>query len=470
MTLALDEAAISVADGDFGGADGFARKRLPPAIAAPEVLRYYDTGRDYLAGSQRAQGRAGPGQPRTLDLPAAMTATTARDLIERVARKTDWSRDTLLWRTAELDANIAPGMIVTVPGQSALWRVDEWEWRDTGVELSLTRVVPTGVDVALPLAADAGRANAIPDLVAAPTLLTAFELPWDGAGSGDTPVIAAAVSSASPGWKGAALFLDRGDGNLVPLGPSGRNRAVVGVAQSILPVRSPLLIDRTSMLAVKLADDAMNLANAHGRQIAAGVNRALVGEEIIQFANAAPCGGGIWQLTGLLRGRGGTETKVAGHLADERFVLLNDMVIGLDGGLIGNGSATIIAEGLGDPLPITSSVRLRGLTNRPLSPVHGVMTVLADGSRLLAWTRRARGAWTWDDGVDAPLHEEVEAYLVTFGDIDAPSSMWSVSEPRLALDAAALSRLRTADPTGELQVRQQGSYALSEPLRLGTLA
>ncbi len=466
--LTLDEAAVSVRDDDFGSADGFARKRGPLSIAAPEVLRYYDIGRDYLTGSQRAQGRAGPGQPRTIELPAAMTAQTARALVERVARQSDWSRDTLMWRTAELDGTVSPGSSVVVPNQPGLWRVDEWEWRDTGVELSLTRMTPQGAETAT-IPVDAGRISESLDVIAGPTLLNAFELPWDGTGLGDAPTIVAAVSSASAGWKGAALFLDRGDGNLISLGASGRGRSIVGVTQGVLPSGNPLLIDRGNTLVVKLADETMTLANADGRLLAAGANRALVGGEIIQFAFATPTGTGVWRLTGLLRGRGGTESAIWGHLSAEPFVLLDDALFALDGVLIGNGPATVVAEGLGDHDAVTSAIGLRGVTRRPLVPVRARKTALDSGA-LFEWTRRARGAWTWDDGVDAPLHEEFEAYVVTLGDIAAPAATWTVAQPRLMLDSATLTKLRGLLPAGVLRVRQQGSYAMSEPLVLATLS
>jgi hypothetical protein len=54
-----------------------------------------------------------------------------------------------------------------------------------------------------------------------------------------------------------------------------------------------------------------------------GTNAALVGNgEIIQFLTATLVSAGVYTLTGLLRGRRGTEWAMTGHLAVERFVLL----------------------------------------------------------------------------------------------------------------------------------------------------
>ena len=468
--IAVGEPAISVRDDDFGGPTGFARKRTPAPSSPPEVLRYYDVDRDYLPGLQRALGQQRRGQSRTIELPAAMSAAQARDLAEWMARRADWSREKLAWRTAELNPAIAPGAIVTLPGQPGRWRVDEWEWRDSGVQLALTRIVPTGADTAISSPVDAGRVNPPADLTAAPSLLAAFELPWDGTGAGDTPALFAAVSAPQPNWKGAALFVDHGDGNLLSLGPSGRNRCIVGTAETALAPADSCYLDRGSTLVVVLADNAMALPTVDGRQLALGANRALIGHEIVQFANAAALGGRRWRIENMLRGRGGTEAAVAGHVAGETFVLLDAEPVALDPAIVGAAPATtILAAGLGDPFPISSGIALQGITRRPLSPVHPRVASLSDGGIELGWTRRARGAWSWDDGVDAPLHEQAEAYQVTFGDPAAPIATWMVTSPLLVIDPATVANLAVALPGGALNVRQTGSYALSEPLFLTTI-
>jgi hypothetical protein len=464
--MPLPEPAIAVADGEFGGRSGFSRKREPVPAAAPESLRYYDVDRDYQPGLQRAGGRAGPGQPQTIELPAALAAADARRLAEALARRAAWRRETVAWRSAELDPALAPGAIVTLPGVAGRWRVAEWEWRDTGVELTLARVVPTGADAAPAGTSDPGRINPPPDLAAPPTVLAAFELPWDGTGGGDRPAPFAALSAGAANWRGAALYVDQGDCQLQPLGASGRARSVLGQAEEALVPASPLLFDRGVGVIVALIDPAMDLADATGRQLALGANRALLGSEIIQFGRAEPLGAGRWRLRDLLRGRGGTESALAGHLAGEPFVLLDARPVALDPLLVGAApDARIAAVGFGDDDPVTAPIALRGVTLRPLSPVHPRVATLPDGTLALAWTRRARGAWDWPDGVDAPLHEEAERYLVTLGDLTAPAAAWETTVPQLAIAPALLATL----PAGDITVRQQGSYALSEALFLTSL-
>ncbi|MDE8650816.1 phage tail protein [Novosphingobium album (ex Liu et al. 2023)] len=468
--IALPEPAVAVADDAFGGAAGFSRRRLPQADPAPAVLRYYDRDRDYQPGLQRAAIRPSPGQPRTIELPAAMNADAARSLIERTARKLDWSRDRIAWRMAALDSAIAPGACVTLPDRAGTWRVLDWEWRETGVELSLARIAPTGADAAPGGAADPGQHNPPADLAAPPTSLLAFELPWTGNGSGDAPSPFAALSSPGANWSGAALYRDNGDGALLPLGPGGRTRSAIGTATSTLPAAHPLLFDRHSTLTVQLVASDLDLINASTRQLALGANLALVGDELVQFAQAIPLGEGRWRLGAFLRGRAGTEGAVAGHGAGEPFALLDGRPLPLDPARVGTvPDASIVAVGLGDAEPVEAAIRLRGISVQPLCPVHPRARMLPDGTLRLSWTRRARGAWQWIDMVDVPLHEEFERYRIDFGPSETPLATWVASEARLDIPAATLAGLAALLPGGSLCVRQEGTHALSPPLLLASL-
>lgn len=468
--IRLTEATIATGDGDFGAGAGYTRRRAGLGPNPPGVLRYYDIDRDFQPGLQRAPGRPAPGEPRAIELPAALNAAEAQRLIAGAAKRAGTARASLSWRTGELDSQVAPGAVVALPDQPGAWRVDDWEWRDKGIELTLVRLPPSALAAADPAGGDPGQPSLPADQALAPTSLAAFELPWDGLGGGDLPALFAAASSTGAGWKGAALYVDRGDGELVPLGSAGRDRAVIGTATTVLRAGSHALIDRDSSVTVALLAPDMVLIDASPRQLAGGANRALVGAEAIQFGKAVPLGAGLWRLERLLRGRGGTEGAVAEHGPDERFVLLDGVPVALDAAIVGTSpAARIAALGLADNAAVISDIANRGLTLRPLCPVHPRITA-SGGDLLLRWTRRARGAWAWADGVDAPLHEQTEAYEVSYGAVAAPSARWTTTTPALLLSAAMLADLAATLPGGTLQVRQVGSYALSDPLLLTTLA
>ncbi|MFM5929303.1 MAG: phage tail protein [Novosphingobium sp.] len=462
--LPLREPAIAVADDAFGARQGFVRKHLPRPAQAPEILRYYDVDRDYQPGLQRAPGGPGQAQPTSIDLPMAMTAQTARTLASGISRRSAWARQTLSWRSAELDPAIAPGSNVTVPGQAGTWRVQDWEWREGGVELALLRVNARDAGI---VAGDSGRASPPQDLPAGSVALQAFELPWDGLGSGDAPSLFAAVSSNSAGWQGAALFADHGDGQLLSLGASGRSRAIMGAVVGHLPQGPAHVFDRASTLDIALSGPDLVLTAATPEQMAFGANRALVGQEIIQFAEADRLENGNWRISGLLRGRGGTEPAIGEHSDGESFVLLDGTAATLDATIVGQSSTTRIAAlGLGQASPVYSAIAGMGRTRQPLCPVHGTARPTEGGGIALTWTRRARGAWNWHDQIETPVNEERESYLVSIEADGVAFAQWSVSEPGLIVPAETLAGLPSVAVNRRAVIRQQGTHALSAGLEI----
>jgi hypothetical protein len=89
----------------------------------------------------------------------------------------------------------------------------------------------------------------------------------------------------------------------------------------------------------------------------------------------------------------------------------------------------IAALGLADPVQVEVPILCRGYSRRPWSPVHPKAVIADDGSLTLSWTRRARGGWNWSDGVDMPLQEQTETYLVALGGQDDPLLQWQTSTP-----------------------------------------
>ena len=368
---------------------------------------------------------------------------------------------------AELDPAIAPGQVVRLPGRDGVWRIDSWEWRDQGIELALIRL-PRGQ--ARQPAADPGTALTPPDLSITPTVFAACEVPWDGSGSADTRSAFAAVSSASAGWRGAALYVQQG-AKLLPMGPSGRQRSVIGMTTVALPSSAGSLIDRRATVEVGLVSPDFALDSTDLAGLAGGANKVLVGDEVLQFLHAEKLHEARWRLTGLLRGRGGTEAAaMRGAPAGAAFVLLDDSPVALDPALVGESNVTIAAIGLADPEPVYAPLVNAGLTRRPLTPVHGVGRERPDGSLSLAWCRRSRGSWLWLDGVDVPLNEQAEAYLVGIGDGNAPDPRWETAVPALELEPASWSAIRAAHAGKPLWVRQIGTAAPSPPLLLTIIA
>ena len=299
----------------------------------------------------------------------------------------------------------------------------------------------------------------------------ALEIPPDGNASPAASLIFAAASAPNSAWRGAALYAVQGSA-LVDLGVTGSRRAIIGSLAEPLGASRALLFEPAASVTVELVAEDLALADATMDGIAAGANRMMIGGEVIQFAAATPLGGGRWRLAGLLRGRGGTEAAAAtGHPAMTPAVLLDDALVALDTALVAPlPTSRIAAIGTGDAEAVIAPLANPGLSRRPLCPVHPRLRIDAAGTRHFSWTRRARGQWRWDDGVDVPLVEEREAYLAGYGPETAPVASWALSEPWLDLSAAEASALIASHGPADLWVRQVGTYDQSPPLLLASLS
>lgn len=463
---ALEPPVAGAAEADAVRATGWSRTRAPQPAARQAGLRYYDPARDYQPGLQRSPGRAAPGDLAVTELPAAMSALGARTLATAIARRATRPADRIGYRVTVIDPAIMPGRAVTLPVTGGTWLVEGWEWQADGVLLDLKALVASSL--ASSADADSGRSLQPLDMAVPATVLTAFELPWDGAGTSSAPALYAAASAANPAWRGAALFARQPGGALASLGATGRRRAVLGMTEGMLAAASPHLLDRTSRLVIQLAAADLPLSPGDLAGLLQGANRALVGNELIQFGVVEPLGGRRFALSRLLRGRGGTEWAIGGHGEGETFALLDDALVALDAAVLGDAaSARVLATGLGDGVPAEAGIVGAGTTARPLSPVHGRIMRTASGGLDIAWIRRARGAWNWPDYADAPLNEAREVWDVAYGDAASPVARWQPAAPALSLTLETVAALAASDAPARFLIRQIGAESASRPLILG---
>jgi len=469
--VAMPQAPITLPEqlSPADSSDGADRhKRRAGAVGQePMALRYYDEERDYQPGVQRAIGSRPNGREAVIDLPATMTAAGAKTLANANAHRSRWYHETITWRIGELDPAIELGGIVKLPDASGLWRVTSWEWYDRGIELRLERLAPGG---AITSNGDAGAALGAADLVPTPTSLLAFEAPADSSANPAVPLLFAAASSVGSAWKGASLYVVQGE-TLVPIGSAGPQRAITGRLTSPLAPSNALAIDQAAVLELEIVPENLGFADTDVIGLSAGTNRLLVGGEVLQFLKAASVGGQKWKLTGLLRGRAGTEDSAAfNHPAGTPVALLDDRLTVLDTGTFGAIAATRIAAiGRGDSEAVFADLANSGLSRRPLVPIHPAIRKHPDRSWEFCWIRRARGQWQWDTQGEIPLVEETEEYLVGYGPTSSPFAAFSVAEQRLVLSESERNALVADHGPAALWVRQVGTYSSSNALQLAQL-
>lgn len=463
FTLSEELAADDNPDGPERG-----NRRAEGQSAAPLAIRYYDQDRDYQPGVQRAVGMRPNGIESMVDLPATMTSDGAKRLANDNAQRARWRKDRVTRRIGSLDTRIAPGSLTRIPDSPGVWRVLSWEWLDRGVELELERVPPANQ---AQFSSDPGDYPKPVDVLSPETILDLFEVPNDGTSELNRPIVLAAATSQSAAWRGAQLYAEQGS-SLTSITQAAPRRAVVGQLAAPLGGSNSLLLEPNAKMSVELAGDGLGFEPTDVAGLANGRNRLMVAGEILQFLGAQQTDERTWELTGLLRGRGGTEDAASlGHAAGAAIVLLDNRLTTLSApSLQAFSGSRIAAIGRGDTDAVFAELRNAGLSQRPLFPVHPRKRVLPNGDWEICWTRRARGTWLWQDQVEAPLVEETEQYFVGLGDTQDPFEAWTVSYPKIVFSHADLEGLRSQYGAAPLWVRQIGTFSASPALFLADIS
>ena len=174
--------------------------------------------------------------------------------------------------------------------------------------------------------------------------------------------------------------------------------------------------DNINTLTVVMAYNAGGLSSCTEADVLKGQNFALVGNEYISFTTATLIADNTYTISGLVRGRRGTEWAVATHVSGEPFCLMNTSVINpaMNPSMIGttmdmrNYLQGQPRDGLTTPVSYTWIGRAR----LPYAPCH--LAGVRDGSNNLTvtWIRRVRIDGELRDYGDAPLDELTEAYRI----------------------------------------------------------
>ncbi len=247
-----------------------------------------------------------------------------------------------------------------------------------------------------------------------------------------------AACGISDGWKGTTVVrvMDNGDDTILL---NMDKASTIGSAITALGDGVTQMFDEQNTVDIALLGNA-TLANADALTVLNSANVAVLGNEIIQFRNAQQLSAGSYRLSGLLRGRLGTESTTASHSIGERFVLLDDTVVPLVMPASNNGQSwTLRAVTNGDSLTTgsESTFTISAETLKPLSPVDvlAIRNVLS-GDITLSWVRRARIDGGMRDYVDVPLMEHGELYDVVIINGGTVVRSWQVSTPTIVYSSA----------------------------------
>src|SRR3546814_18381740 len=108
---------------------------------------------------------------------------------------------------------------------------------------------------------------------------------------------------------------------------------------------SAFLFDAANVALVTLANPSMTLETVGDTMLLAGANRAMIGDELIQFGAAEQLGPALWRLSRLLRGRAGTAIPAAPGVGAPVVLLADPALLAVTADRVGGA-----AKGAG-PLP-----------------------------------------------------------------------------------------------------------------------
>lgn len=422
----LPRSAAATVDEDDTVADGEDEGRRTITVTRTQdhelprevVLRHMEPARDYQLGVQRARrlvtaARAG----EEMDLPLVMSATVAKQAAEVALARAWTARERVTFSLPPRHLLLAPGDVVEVNPDGA----NPFEVQVEEVEFGGGRLACRGAKFSADVfaSAAAGDAGLFPPQVipAVPeTTLRLLNLPPVTATGLATPIFHAAAASASDNWRGAALYQSIDGGadyqdlaRLAAPVPMGTVAGTLGAGPADF-------WDGANSLSVTLLHGDMTLQSRPELAVLNGANAALVGDEIVQFRTAVLEGDGSYTLSGLLRGRRGTEHAIATHGAGENFTLLTGGGLqGVEPGFTALGKDYLykgVSVGLALEDVTAQTFTYAGLHFMPFAPVHVAGARNGGGDLAVSWVRRTRGAGDWLDGADVPLAEETEAYEV----------------------------------------------------------
>jgi hypothetical protein len=411
------DASLTARDDD--GEGGFTHVRAPDAETVGR-LRIGYTEAEGLYDDKVAEAifpGDGADQVNDVDLPLALTSVQGQGMAERWLADGRVAQDTLRFALPPSDRAIGAGALVaTEDGHT--WRVDRVE--DRGYrQIEAVRVEPS-TSFASDEVEDAANFDAfVPPLPVTPVFL---DLPLL---TGDEVEHAPHLAVAADPWPGSAAVYSAPGPDGFTLNKIVEAPAVLGTLQHPLFAQRSGVWDRSGDLQIRI--EAGALSSADMASVLAGGNAAAIGSgeddlwEVIQFTDATLVGPDTWDIGLRLRGQLGTDGVMpdvwpAGSL----FVLLDAAVSQVDvassnRGLERHWRVGPARRAVDDNSYVEKVVAFQGIGLRPYSPVH--LRSSHDGTgRDVTWIRRSRiDADTWD-GVDVPLGEASEQYILRIVD------------------------------------------------------
>ncbi len=402
----------------------------PPFVTQPRVmevdlikrmdLKYIDKASDYEVGlqfAQRIQEAVNTIKQVTVDIPVVMLADEAKQTAE-ISLFSSWQeRDAFEIFTGPKWLKLDPADVVTLQDDEFTRNVliKQSEYGNNGIvrlnSLADDDEIYQSTAVGDEIEGDTDQNINFPAL----TTFALIDSPLMQ-DSDNNPGFYILAGASVDSWTGSVIYRSTDSIDFSPfIAVLSERNAQFGAATDILADGITTVFDEINTINILLFRGS--LENKTQLEVLNGANAAILGNEIFQFKNAVQENDGSWTLSGLLRGRRGTEHETINHSIGDTFILLESGKISRpDPGLNEIGLERFYrAVTIGDIFEDFSSDKIFTNTGKGLMPYSGVnITGSRDGpgNLIIDWNRRTRTGGGWRDLVDVSLGEQSEAYEI----------------------------------------------------------
>lgn len=381
-------------------------RELETALPRRVELEYFDADSDEIGYQYAGRITRDSEDQRRLRLPVVLTADEAAQVADRVLKQAWLARSTTRGPVLSMRwAALMPTDVVSVSAEAGEFTLRITRIDDGRPGLRRCEAVFEASAAYTSQASGAGgpasdqavtvRGPSIGYLLDAPLLHDAA----------DAPGFYVALAGALADWPGATLLRSLDTGQSYTAIESVTVASVLGRSTDALPAGPTHRIDEAGAVNVRLSGAAPPaLDSTTDADLLRGANAALLGVngrwELIQYRTATLEADGSHTLTGLLRGRRGTEPAVATHQADDRFVRLTDA---LGERLGGPRYIYVAASEIGaardyktvtlgsDPAPAAvQALALEGESLKPLAPYRLRGSRAGNDDLTITWQGRGR--------------------------------------------------------------------------------
>ncbi|WP_114964936.1 baseplate multidomain protein megatron [Alkalilacustris brevis] len=381
------------------------------------------------------------------ELPMVFLRSEARGIVERWLAEARVARDTARFALPPSSPLGAGDVVALGAGaQRRLWRIDRLDLGEAR-EAEALRVEP-----GLYRRADQGgdRVALRPFQPPVPVFPVFLDLPLM---TGDEVAHAPHLAVTASPWPGSVAVFEAAAGGDFTLNGVIERRAAIGVSETALVRARPGRWDRGPALRVRMSGAAL-VSRSMG-EVLQGANLMAIGDgssgnwELFQFAEAEMVGLDRYDLRLRLRGQLGSDAAMPDLWRPGSIVVRVDAAlaqVALPASARGLARSYRIGPALrplDDASYVERSEAFAGIGLRPYAPVHLRARRVPGGPLDVAWLRRTRIDGDSWEGVDVPLGEESERYLLrvlsgqaVLREVDLSAPFWSYGAALQASDGA----------------------------------